>query len=108
MSNLSIHGIPGSIGQRLTQHRHTALLCALVAAFMVRPVIGDSNFAAIIFNVAMLVILVSALHVLRSDELWGEEPALYAERRRNSFIGWTLATSAAGLRFATFVWPNPT
>jgi len=106
MSKLSTRGISGSIGQRMKERRHTAMLCALVAAFVVRPLIGDSNFATVLFNVAMLVILISVLYVLRSDELLGEETALYAERRRNSVIGWTLAVSAAGLRSATFGWPN--
>jgi hypothetical protein len=32
------------IHRRLASHRHIALLAAIIAAFMVRPLIGDSGF----------------------------------------------------------------
>jgi len=83
------------------------MLSALVAAFAVRPLIGDGVVATILFNCAMVVLLIVALYAIQLDELVGAEAALRAERRRNSVIGWSLAVAAVGLRLTTIYSSSP-
>ena len=83
----------------LGPRRHTALLVAIVAAFLVRPLIGDSGAGPPIFSFAMLVLLLLALYNINVDELVGEREILLAQRRRRSFIAWMLAVPAIAQRF---------
>lgn len=86
----------------LIAHRHSAMLCAIVAFFAVRPLIGDGRFATALFSVALVMLMIVALYAVMFDQLVGEERTLQADRRRNSVIGWTLAIVAIGFRFAMF------
>ena len=83
------------------------MLCAIIAAFVVRALIGDSGLATILFFLAVVVLLISFLYAIQGDELVGEESALRSERQRHSAIGWTLAVSATCVRFAMIYWPFP-
>jgi hypothetical protein len=76
------------------ERRHTALLIAIVVSFAIRPVIGDPGDAPIVFSLAMLALMLVALYTVHVDELIGEREALLARRRRQSIVGWTLATPA--------------
>ncbi len=89
------------------ERRHTALLIAIVVAFAIRPVIGDSDDASNVFSLAMLALMLVALYTIHVDELIGEREALLARRRRQSIIGWTLATLAIAERVTSIFSPSP-
>src|SRR5216684_7313364 len=91
---------------RLGPRRHTALLVAIVAAFLVRPLIGDSGAGPPIFSLAMLVLLLLALYNINVDDLVGDRETLLAQSRRRSIIGWMLAVPAIVERFAIFLAPS--
>src|SRR5208282_2213165 len=84
---------------RLAPCRHTVLLVAIIAAFLVRPLIGDSGAGPIMFSAAMLVLLLLALYDINVDELVGDRETLLAQRRRRSIIAWTLGVPAIAQRF---------
>ncbi len=83
----------------LAPRRHTALLVAIVAAFLVRPLIGDSGAGPPIFSLAMLILLLLALYNINVDDLVGVRDTLLAQRRRRNIIAWTLAVPAIAQRF---------
>ena len=56
---------------RFAPHRHSALLLALIAAFVVRAVIGDTGAGFILFSIALVFLLVVALYNINVDELVG-------------------------------------
>ena len=74
--------------------RHTALLVAIVAAFAVRPIIGDTGAAPTVFSITMLLLLLVAVYNIQVDELVGERGALLRERRRRSVVAWVLVAPA--------------
>src|SRR5260221_4712313 len=91
------------IHRRLAPHRHTALLAAIIAAFLVRPLIGDSGAGPLMFSFAMLMLLLLALYNINVDELVGKRETLLVQRRRRRVIAWTLGSSAIVARlWATF------
>src|SRR5208282_6601809 len=87
------------IHRRLAPHWHTALLAAIIAAFLVRPLIGDSGAGPILFSTTMLLLLLLALYNINVDELVGDRETLLAQRRRRSIIAWTLGVPAIAQRF---------
>jgi amino acid transporter len=93
--------------RHLAPRRHTALLAAIVALFMLRPLIGDRAIASAAFSSALLVTLVFALYAIQVDELVGERETLLAQRRRRSIIGWALAVPAIAERLAIIFVPSP-
>jgi hypothetical protein len=82
------------IHRRLAPHRHTALLAAIIAAFLVRPLIGDSGAGLIMFSSAMLVLLLLSLYNVDVDEVVGERETLLVQKRRRNIIGWALGIPA--------------
>jgi hypothetical protein len=96
---------PEALG-RLRARRHTALLLAIVALFAVRPFLGDTGVGAIIFSLAMLLVLLAALLTIQVDDLVGEREALLVQRRRRSFVGWALAVPAVAERLWMFFAPS--
>lgn len=88
------------------ERRHTALLLAIVVAFAIRPLIGDVGEAPIVFSLAMLALMLVALYTVHVDDLIGEREALLARRRRQSIIGWTLATLAIAERLTLIFSPS--
>lgn len=110
MSNPSatIKRIPGAVRGRVAARRHTALLAAIVAAFTVRPLIGDFGLAPVLFSVSMLALVVVALYTIRVDELVGERERLIRERRRWLAVGWFLGTVAVAERIIVFAAPSRT
>src|SRR5271155_5043834 len=88
-----------AIHLRLAPRRHTVLLVAIVAAFLVRPLIGDSGAGPPVFSLAMLVLLLLALYNINVDELVGDRETLLVQRRRRSIIAWTLGVPAIAERF---------
>jgi hypothetical protein len=99
--------LPEAIGRDLLARRHTALLLAIVAMFAVRPFLGDTGAAAIVFSLALLLVLLIALLTIQVDDLVGEREALLVQRRRRSFVGWALAVPAVAERLWVFFAPNP-
>ncbi len=86
------------IRRRLTPYRHTALLAAIIAAFLVRPLVGDSGAGPILFSSAMLVLLLLSLYNIDVDELVGDRKVLLAQKRRRNIIAWTLGIPAIAER----------
>jgi amino acid transporter len=92
---------------RFGPHRHSALLLALIAAFGVRAVIGDTGAGFILFSVALVFLLLVALYNINIDELVGERGVLLTQARHRRILGWILAASAGTERIATIVAPGP-
>jgi len=92
--------------RRLAPHRHTVLLAAIIAAFLVRPLIGDSGAGPILFSLAMLMLLILSLYNIDVDELVGDRQTLLAQRRRRSIIAWTLGIPAIAERLIVIFTPS--
>ena len=60
----------------LAPYRHTALLAAIIAAFLVRPLVGDNAAGLILFSSAMLLLLLLSLYNIDVDELVGQREVL--------------------------------
>ena len=93
---------------RFGPHRHSALLLALIAAFLVRAVIGESGAGFILFGIALVFLLLVALYNVNVDELVGERGVLLTQARHRRLLGWILAAAAGTERIATIVAPGPT
>jgi len=94
------------IHRRLAPHRHTVLLAALIAAFLVRPLIGDSGAGPLFFSLAMLVLLLLALYNINVDEMVGERKTLVAQKRRRRIIAWALGFLAIAARLSVTLAPG--
>jgi voltage-gated potassium channel len=93
-----------ALRRHLAPRRHSILLGALVAAFAVRPLIGDTGAGSAVFGVALVLLLLVALYNINVDELVGERGRLLAQSRRRRILGWALATAAGMERvFVIFV-----
>ena len=55
----------GAIHRHFAPHRHSALLIAIVAAFAVRPLIGDIGASTALFGVALVLLLLVALYNIK-------------------------------------------
>jgi hypothetical protein len=96
-----------AIRLRFEPRRHSALLIAIITAFAVRPMIGDSGGAEAVFGVALVLLLLIALYNINVDELVSRGGRLTAPRRRR-IIGWTLAIAAGVGRVSVILIPNKT
>ena len=94
------------IGRRLSPHRHTALLAALIVLFLVRPFTGDSGAGPPLFSVAMLLLLLLALYNIDVDELVGDRETLLRQSRRRRIIAWTLGVPAILERMVALLAPT--
>ncbi len=91
---------------RLLQHRHSALLLALVVAFAIRPLVGDQGFAPLAFSFALIMLMLVSLYTVQIDELLGDREKLIAQRKRGNKIGWLLAVPAIAERFLIVITPS--
>jgi hypothetical protein len=91
-----------AIHHHFAPRRHTALLVAIIAAFAVRPLIGDVGVGPILFSTALVLLLLVALYNINVDELVGERGILLAQSRRRRVVGWVLALAAIGERVSIF------
>jgi hypothetical protein len=91
-----LSGLRTAFHRHVAPRRHTALLVAIVIAFAVRPLIGESVAGSALFAIALMLILLVALYNINVDELVGEKGRLLTQSRRRLRIGWVLA-AAAGL-----------
>ena len=96
-----------AIHRHFAPHRHSALLGALIAAFAVRPLIGDTGVGFLVFSIALVVLLLVALYNVNVDELVGERGRLLAQARRRRILGWMLAAAAGAERIATIFEHSP-
>jgi len=96
-----------ALRRHLAPRRHTALLVAIVALFVVRPLIGENQIAAAAFSSTLLLLLLFALYAIQVDELVGERETLLLQRRRRSTIGWALAVPAIVGRLGLIFAPSP-
>jgi len=94
------------IRRRIFPHRHTALLAALIAVFLVRPFTGDSGAGPTLTTVAMLLLLMLALYNIDVDELVGDRKILLAQKRRRNIIAWTLGLPAVVERLVVIMAPT--
>jgi hypothetical protein len=95
-----------TIHQYFAPHRHSALLVAIIAAFAVRPLVGDSGAGSGLFGVVLVSLLLVALYNINVDQLVGERGRLIAQSRRRRILGWTLAIAAATERIAIVFDPH--
>jgi len=96
-----------AIHRHFAPHRYGALLVAIIVAFTVRPLIGDTEASFAIFGVALVLLLLVALYNINVDELLGERGRLLAQSRRRRILGWALATAAAAERVAIIFVHSP-
>lgn len=96
-----------AVQSHLAPHRHSALLVAIVAAFAVRPLIGDSGAGFAVFSVALVFLLLVALYNINVDELVGERGRLLVQSRRRRILGWALATAAGVERVSVIFVQSP-
>jgi ion channel len=101
------HSVFGQMRRQLhryvTPHRHSGLLVAIVIAFAVRPLIGDSAAGSAMIGIAEGFLLLAALYNINVDEMVGERKRLLAQSRWRRRVGWMLAIGAALARvFVTF------
>lgn len=89
------------------ERRHSALLAAIVTAFVVRPLIGDTGLAPVVFSSSLLVLMLIALYNIQIDDMVGEREHLVAQRRRRSIIAWVLVAVAISERVAVLISPQP-
>ena len=94
-----------AIRHHVEPHRHSALLAAIIAAFAVSPLLGDTDAGTVAFSLVLVLLLLVALYNINVniDELVGERSRLLAEKRRRRILGWTLATAAALGRISSIV-----
>ena len=97
----------GEIRRRLTPYRHTVLLVAIIAVFLVRPLVGDSKAGLVLYSVSALALVFLALYNIDVEALVGERGMLLAQRRRRSIIAWTLGIPAVVERLIVIFVPSP-
>lgn len=90
-----------AIHRYFAPHRHSALLVAIIAAFAVRPLIGDTGAGFLLFSGALVLLLLVALYNINVDELVGERGVLLTQARHRRLLGWILAAAAGAERVAT-------
>jgi hypothetical protein len=89
-----------AIAQIFAQRRHGALLVAIIAAFAVRPLIGDSSSASSAFSFVIVVVLLIAIYNINVDDSIDERGRPMARVRTRRIVGWTLAIVAGLERIA--------
>jgi hypothetical protein len=94
------------ISRNLMPHRHSALLGAIILAFAIRPLIGDTGAGPVLFSFAIVAILLIGLYATTIDELQGERARLLAQRRRRSRLAMVMAAVAIAERTAMAVAPS--
>lgn len=104
--NSTLRRVLRSFRRQVAPHRHSALLAALVTAFAVRPLIGDSGAGPFLFSIAELILLLVALYNINVDEMVGERDSLLTQSKRRRRLGWLLATAAAVDRVYIIVFPH--
>jgi voltage-gated potassium channel len=87
--------LSAAIHRQFGPHRHSSLLAAIIAAFAVRPLIGETGAASAIFGVALVVLLLVALYNINIDAMIGERGRLVVQNKRRRILGWALAIAAA-------------
>lgn len=97
-----------AIHRYFAPHRHSALLVAIIAAFAVRPLVGDTGASYLVFSVALVLLLVVALYNINVDELVGERGVLLTQARHRRLLGWILAVAAGAERIADNFVHSPT
>jgi voltage-gated potassium channel len=97
----------GAFRRHFLPRRHTILLGAIVLALAVRPLIGDSGLAPVVFSLALLAMLMVALLTIQVDDLQGERERLLVQRKRRNVTGWGLAVVAVAERLLILFAPTP-
>jgi len=95
------------VHRRFAPHRHSALLYALIAAFVARPLVGDTGAGFLLFSIALVLLLIVALYNINVDELVGERGLLLTQAKHRRLLGWMLAIAAGLERIATIFVHNP-
>ena len=87
-----------AINRHFASHRHGTLLAAIIAAFVARPLIGETRTGDVLVGAMMMLLLLVALYNIDVDESVGERGRLPAQNRRLRVLGWVLAAAAIGSR----------
>jgi hypothetical protein len=87
-------------------HRHSALLGAIIALFLVRPFTGDTGAGPPLFSLLIVLLLLMALYNIDVEHLVGDREVLLAQRRRRNAITWTLAAAAIVERWISIFAPE--
>src|SRR5215472_3776991 len=95
-----------TVHQYFAPHRHSALLAAIIAAFVARPLIGESGAGFLVFSVALVLLLLVALYNINIDEMVGEKGVLLTQARHRRLLGWILAAATGGERLVSIVAPG--
>ena len=90
----------------VSPRRHSVLLAALVALFLVRPFSGDSGVGPPLFSLLIVILLLMALYNIDVEHLVGDREILLAQRRRRNAITWTLAAAAIVERWISIFAPE--
>jgi Ion channel len=90
----------------IAPRRHSVLLAAIIAVFLVRPFTGDSGVGPPLMSLLMMALLLMALYNIDVDELVGDREILMAQRRRRNMIAWTLAAAAIVERWISIFAPE--
>jgi hypothetical protein len=86
--------------------RHSALLAAIIALFLVRPFTGDTGAGPPLFSLLIVLLLLMALYNIDVEHLVGDREILLAQRRRRNAITWTLAAAAIVERWISIFAPE--
>ena len=97
---------PSLIEQYLVPYRHTALLVALVALLGVRALISDTGAGNALYSVVVMLVLMVAVYNIQVDESRGDRELLLQQRKKRSFVGWTLALVTIVLRLSVIASPS--
>jgi amino acid transporter len=103
----SLEQLRRSIHRHFAPRRHSALLGAIIAAFAVRPLIGDTGATSAAFGIVLVLLLLVALYNINVDELVGERGRLLVQARRRRLLGWVLAIAAGVERIAVIFVHSP-
>jgi hypothetical protein len=86
-----------AIHLRLAPRRHTVLLIAIIAAFLVRPLLGNSGLVTP-FSLLHFVLLLLAFYNIDVDDLVGDREILLAQKRRRIIVALALGVPALAER----------
>jgi hypothetical protein len=73
----------------------------------VRPFLGDSGAATVVYSLVLLLVMLVALLAIQVDELVGERDAILVQHWRRTRVGWALAVLAIVERLWVFSAPSP-
>jgi hypothetical protein len=87
-----------SLRQRFVARRHTALLVAIIAAFALRPLVGDTGLGPALFSGTIVLVLLVGLYTIEIDTALAEPGGRPPQWQWVRIVGGILALAAIGER----------